>query len=294
MRVQDYMVAGIRFRLTMDSSRKAWDELSQYAPFTTAWADDVCFRLNVGEETFRKDETCVPVYCCDEESDEPLLNAYTCSRGWMFEMATTSRHPVCAHLIVASDFSEGCLYVDNPEFAQFSINNSLMLMYAFSTARRHILEMHASVVMKEGVGYLFLGKSGTGKSTHSRLWLKHVAHAELLNDDNPIVKVEADGSVRVYGSPWSGKTPCYRNTSARVGAFVQIRQAPENVIQRQSATEAFVSLYTSCSGMKWDGEMNDGLFDTLQQVMSQVPCYVLDCLPDEVAARLCSSTVETK
>lgn len=294
MREQDYMVAGIRFRLIMDSNRGAWNELSQYDPFVTVYGDNVLFSLNVSEEIFREDETCTPIYRCTEENDEPLMNVYTCDRGWMFEMATTSRHPVCAHLMVTSDLSEGHLYIDKQEFSQFSINNSLMLMFAFATAPLNMLEMHASVVMKDGVGYLFLGKSGTGKSTHSSLWIKHVPNTELLNDDNPVVKVEADGNVVVYGSPWSGKTPCYRNASARVGAFVQIRQAPKNVIQRQSVTESFVSIYTSCSGMKWDCEMNDGLFDTLQKIISQVPCYVLDCLPDEEAARLCSNTVEAK
>ena len=58
-----------------------------------------------------------------------------------------------------------------------------------------------------------MGKSGTGKSTHSRLWLENVPGATLLNDDNPIVRLTLVGAI-VYGSPWSGKTPCYKNESA--------------------------------------------------------------------------------
>lgn len=69
--------------------------------------------------------------------------------------------------------------------------------------------MHASVVATEtGKGYLFLGKSGTGKSTHTGLWLQQFSDCHLLNDDNPIVHVDSLGKqATVFGSPWSGKNP---------------------------------------------------------------------------------------
>ncbi len=292
MKIQDFIVAGFRFRLAMESSQSTWNNLAQYDSFRVDTHGDALFCLNVATEVYKAEGEVVPICNCGEEGNEPLLNAYTCERGWMFEMSITTHHPICAHLVISNDFSEGFLYVDKPEFAQFSINNSLMLMFAFATASSNTLEMHASVVVKDGIGHLFLGKSGTGKSTHSSLWLKHIPQTELLNDDNPIVKVESDGSVVVYGSPWSGKTPCYRNCSARIGSFVQIRQAPKNAIQRQSVTDAIISIYTSCSGMKWNREMADGLFDTLQKIISKVPCYLLDCLPDAEAAQLCSKAVE--
>ncbi|MBO6066250.1 MAG: transposase, partial [Lachnospiraceae bacterium] len=96
-------------------------------------------------------------------------------------------------------------------------------IYAYCLMDNHVhLLMHASVTMHAGKGYLFLGKSGTGKSTHSQLWINNIEGCELLNDDNPVLRVEDDGSVRVYGSPWSGKTPCYRNLDVPVGAIVDL------------------------------------------------------------------------
>lgn len=60
----------------------------------------------------------------------------------------------------------------------FVLNNFLMMLYAFNAARHHTLLMHASVVATEtGKGYLFLGKSGTGKSTHTGLWLQQFSTA---------------------------------------------------------------------------------------------------------------------
>jgi hypothetical protein len=194
---------------------------------------------------------------------------------------------------MSPDYSEGTLvFLDgSKQNALFSVNNSLMLMYAFRSAPYMTLEMHASVIGNGGKGYLFLGKSGTGKSTHSSLWLKHIEGSELMNDDNPVLRVGEDGVARVYGSPWSGKTPCYRNVSAPVGAIVRIRQAKHNTIRRLNVLESYASVYSSCSGFKADRGMADGQHKALEFIALNVPCYTLDCLPDEEAARVCAAEV---
>lgn len=150
--------------------------------------------------------------------------------------------------------------------------------------------MHASVIRNDGRGYLFLGKSGTGKSTHTRLWLSHIPGSDLMNDDNPVVRV-VEGTVHVYGSPWSGKTPCYRRVSAPVGAFVQLRQCPENTIREESVLESFASLLPSVSTMKWDRRIHSAHCDTISDIIRLSPIYLLGCRPDEEAARLSFHTL---
>ena len=166
----------------------------------------------------------------------------------------------------------------------------MMLMFAFSTACLDTLLMHASVTMKDGKGYLFLGKSGTGKSTHSQLWINNIGGCSLLNDDNPALRV-VDGVTRVYGTPWSGKTPCYRNLDVPVGAIVDLHQAKKNAIRRQSMVEAYASIYVSFSGYRFIKSMANGFHATNEKIVSSVPCYSLDCLPNAEAAWLCYKTV---
>ena len=151
--------------------------------------------------------------------------------------------------------------------------------------------MHSSVVVKDGKGYLFLGKSGTGKSTHSQLWLNNLEGCELLNDDNPVLRLEENGETRVYGTPWSGKTPCYRNLNYPVGAIVDLHQAKENKIQRLSIVKAYASMYTSSSGIRFLKELADGIHATTEKIVCSVPFYSLDCLPNAEAAFLCHKTV---
>jgi hypothetical protein len=146
--------------------------------------------------------------------------------------------------------------------------------------------VHASVIMKEGKGYAFLGTSGTGKSTHSRLWLQHIEGTELLNDDNPAVRILPDGQIKVYGTPWSGKTPCYKNQQAELGAFVQLKQAPYNRFSFLKGIQAYMVLLSSCSSLKWNTEYYNALGKTIEQLANQIPVGFLQCLPNEEAARL--------
>lgn len=176
--------------------------------------------------------------------------------------------------------------------APFVVNNFLMMIYTFATAERGTLMVHASVIRYEGRGYLFLGKSGTGKSTHTRLWLKYIEGSRLLNDDNPVVAFDPKtGEATVYGTPWSGKTPCYLNESVSVGAFVRLEQAPANAISRLTATPAFAALLPSCSCLKQDASIYKGIIDTVTRIATHIPVCHLRCLPDEAAARLSMQTV---
>ena len=112
-----------------------------------------------------------------------------------------------------------------------------------------------------------------------------------MNDDHPVLRVGEDGMTTAYGSPWSGKTPCYKNISAPLGGIIRISRAPYNKPVRLAPIQAYASLMTSCSGMTWDKELADGRDRTLQGIVSRTPCWVMECLPDEDAARVCSESV---
>ena len=111
-----------------------------------------------------------------------------------------------------------------------------------------------------------------------------------MNDDNPIIRI-IDGEPYIYGSPWSGKTPCYRNVKARLGAITRIDRAPENRIDRLSPIEAFTSLLPSCSSMKWDSDIFNRACDTITRIVETTAIYTLHCLPNKEAAILCNKTI---
>ena len=172
----------------------------------------------------------------------------------------------------------------------FGINNALMLAYAFAGSFKQTLLIHASLVRHENRGYAFTAKSGTGKSTHVSLWLRYIPNCDLMNDDNPIIRI-IDGKPYIYGSPWSGKTPCYRNIKAELGAISRIDRAKVNSVERLKPIEAFASLLPSCSTMKWDKDVFNNACNTITKIIETTGIYITHCLPDRDAALLCRQTI---
>ena len=194
-------------------------------------------------------------------------------------------------LLCAADYREGRLILTG-HHTKMAIDNALMVLFAPATAAEATVLFHAAVVSHEGRGYMFLGPSGTGKSTHASLWVKHIEGAVLVNDDNPVVRIGSDGRAVVYGSPWSGKTPCYRNVSYPLGAIVTLSQAPYNKIEPLKGLAAYAALVPSISGMRWETAIADGLHATENRLASSVPMWHLECLPDQAAAELCCLKIE--
>jgi hypothetical protein len=247
----------------------------------------------------------------NSEDDMPRIEVYrSLEKGWLIRVSQIAASPICCELACNGDFTRGQLHIAGDcQDLRFCIDNGLMLMYAFRTAPLMTLEMHAAVVVKreamgyglsaigeergdEAKGYLFLGHSGTGKSTHARQWLAAFEDAWLLNDDNPILRVMDDGQVRVYGSPWSGKTPCYKNESAPVGGIVKLSQAPENTIHSITLPQAYAYMLSSASGLKMEQTMADNMFETIKHIITHTPCYHLACLPNEEAAKVCWAEIK--
>ena len=172
------------------------------------------------------------------------------------------------------------------------MNDVLMLAFAYSMAYVGGVLIHSSCVgLDNGRGAAFIGHSGIGKSTHSRLWLRYVPASRLINDDQPAVRVFPDGKVCIYGTPWSGKTPCYRNEGARLKALFFMQQAKENRAVRLDGIEAFYRLLESVSAIGRDARSFAGISETLAHVAGTVPAYLLRNLPEKEAALLSSGLI---
>ena len=202
--------------------------------------------------------------------------------------------------------SECCLLITDKEFRYcrcalnggynmryFGLNNALMLVYAFAASTRQTLLIHASLVRENGYGYAFIAKSGTGKSTQVSNWLRYLPGCDLMNDDNPIIRM-IDGKPFVFGGPWSGKTPCYRNVKAPLGAITRIDRAEQNSIDKVGVVEAFASLLPSVSSMKWDKTIFDHICNTLTKIIETTCIYTLHCRHDKESAVICNKTISIK
>ena len=284
-----YLVADHLFAI--DALPEQLAQLSNYAPFLVSdVSEKPLFSIRVHLQDLPSAEGWEHVYTDRSEEDMPRIEMYRRKGAWLFCVSMYRDSDIVSVMQCSEDWSEVNLYMNDTCYTRFAIDNAAMLVYAFATVEKKTLLFHSSVTVRHGFGCMFLGHSGTGKSTHSRQWLEAFSDAELINDDNPVVRILEDNSVRVYGSPWSGKTPCYKNVSAPVAALVQLAQAPHNSIAPLKMTQAYPFILASVSGLKVLPHMMDRLYESIAQLLELRPVYKLECLPNTDAAQLCAQT----
>ena len=138
------------------------------------------------------------------------------------------------------------------------------------------LLMHGAVVALNGESFLFTGKSGVGKTTHIRQWLKHCPDAFVVNGDKPFVKITKSGSPLACGSPWAGKENMYTNAVVPLKAIVMIERAEENKIYRESIAKAFPFLLEQT--YRYENEENTRKsIKLIQKLYTDVPVWKFEC-----------------
>lgn len=281
--MKKYNVAGHVFAVEGGDRKLTMD---QYLPFETSSGNPL-FTLHVGNDC---EDALVERFCEEtrqDDGDQTIISGTLVDgrKAFVYEWKRGK-----ALLACSADYTRATLYSDEG-YLLHAVDNSLMLIFALATANCATLLFHASTVVWQDKAFMFLGVSGTGKSTHSRLWLENIGGARLLNDDNPVVRIIPDGKVMVCGSPWSGKTPCYLNEKYELGGVVKLRQAPQNTIRRQNVIEAYAAIIGSVSGKRWEKNIADGIHSTTTTMIEKCGVWLLDCLPNGDAALLCNKTI---
>lgn len=145
--------------------------------------------------------------------------------------------------------------------------------------------LHACAVVHAGRAYLFSAPSGTGKSTHARLWCARLADCYILNDDKPAIRV-TDGVAYAYGTPWSGKDHSNKNAKLPLGGICFLHRGEQDQIRAADAAEALVLLYAQTAHTALSQTEMDKLLATLERLIRAVPIYRLTCTPTLHAAEV--------
>ncbi len=290
--VKTYSIAGFKVRMTGGEILCAFDRVPGFREFAS-YGDAACIAPDV---ELRMES----IFASDIFSGSRLLSAFAngeiihdispVEEGWLFEMHD-KRNPggePLARIIYSSESGEatvsGC---ENGLVLKFAV----WVAFSLFAVGRETIPIHASAIVRDGSAVLFLGESGTGKSTHTRLWMHHLDDTWLLNDDSPIVRAGEDG-IFAYGSPWSGKTDCYRPEKAPLKAMVRLRQGGQNRIERLTGPRAIGAVWPSCPPLlAGEKELSTLMLDTVGRLVTAVPVYGMECRPDEEAARVACDAI---
>lgn len=136
--------------------------------------------------------------------------------------------------------------------------------------------LHASAVVVDEKAYLFSANSGTGKSTHTSLWLKYFGErAYILNDDKPALRC-INGKWYAYGTPWSGKNDVSVNAGVEVAGIAVLERAEANGIERYTGIRAVFDVFSQTNRPK-AYELREKLMNLLGKLIQDVPVWKLKC-----------------
>ncbi|MFI3262188.1 MAG: hypothetical protein R3Y26_04705 [Rikenellaceae bacterium] len=285
-----FKIAEHTFSLTLPERYTSM--LSDYLPFEYSGTSDDLYRVEVVDSIdYEITKTLIEDI---DLSDEGMVrvNIYETTEGLLYNIIMPESREVDGQLHIVGTTAR--VVINNTDVDFYSIGaftNAMILSYITYTLPLNTMLLHASAILKDGKAHLFIGKSGTGKSTHSRMWWETFEDAELLNDDHPVVRKHDNGELIAYGSPWSGKTPCYRNLSAPLRAIVRIKRASYNKLKRLTPFHSYASVMSSCTGAQWSRELADAKVKTLESIITSVGCYEMECLPNNDAALCCYTSL---
>lgn len=146
----------------------------------------------------------------------------------------------------------------------------------------HCIIFHGAVVALDGEGYLFTAKSGTGKTTHIKLWTDNILNSYILNGDKPLLKVD-NGVIIVCGTPWRGKENYGVNQNLPLKALCILERSKENHISEISPQEAFPILFQQCHHVD-DVACMEQIIGLLGMLSHSVGLYRLGCNMEAEAA----------
>ncbi len=290
-----FKIAENSVAISVSEGVSAWEEIERrYRPFATAPDSEKTLEIDIrsgalpensGERIYKPEYGGIGfITACASRLDDGAI-------VMEFSHVKQEQPSLWMRMTPRLDRAEIVIVPDCSDSAHF-LTHALMIAFMLGTCRTGTLLIHASSVLYDGKAYLFQGKSGTGKSTHSALWTRHIPGAELLNDDNPVIRFSPDGMAMAYGSPWSGKTHCYRNVSAPIGALVRIVRAKNNELRRLEPLRAYASLTTSVFFMPFlSEELLAARHRVIERLATEVPCCEMYCRPDCDAAFTCRDSL---
>ena len=224
--------------------------------------------VTVKMNSFGRTEAQAEAYCCKPVQDvDFVVDGTTLSKRYAAE------HPFLNEDMVEYMCSAGSFYKQLLDFDGFML--------------------HASAVVVDNCAYLFSADSGTGKSTHTQLWLeKFGERAFILNDDKPALRREADGWY-AYGTPWSGKFDISVNTRVPLAGIAILERGHFNKIERFSGIRAITGILRQAHRPR-EAERREKLLEILDKLITEVPIWKLECNLDLEAAAVAYEAMSGK
>ncbi|MBO4921446.1 MAG: hypothetical protein J5372_05980 [Lachnospiraceae bacterium] len=224
---------------------------------------------------------------CKYEENKTFFTGYYTSKKPAFSVEPDEETIIG----VQADFdvlneSEGSPKVAYPK--SFLENNAIHILIADKLSEYNAIMLHGSALAIDGKGIIFTAKSGTGKSTHTRLWREVFgSRVQMINDDKPLIRVD---EMKVYGTPWNGKHHLSNNIAAPLKAIVKLERATENQVKPLGVKES-LDMLMKRTHVPTNPSQKALVMNLYLKLVGSLPFYKLECNMDPEAAQVVYNTI---
>ena len=201
--------------------------------------------------------------------------------GTLWRFVETRSQEVALAYKMSANWDRIELIEDNTDSAGSAAFEYLSRMVIYSAIRKGVVTFHGALLEHDGKGIIISAPSGTGKTTHARLWRDNL-NSLIINGDNACTYI-TDGKRTGFGIPWCGTSGENINREVPISALVILEQSEVNEAEKLSGYEAFTEALPVLQCPAWDKETSELALDGMESFLSDVPVFRLKCRPDSDA-----------
>lgn len=226
-----------------------------------------------------------------EPSEKPLIVSsylviYGCLNGYQL-FYPNSNENCSLYYDIQKQIATIFIQTENKDSIFYSIRDIFFLF----AQQKKMLAVHSSSLIYRKKAYLFSASSGTGKTTHTSMWMQRYG-TEILNGDVTCITIE-DGIAVAYGIPWCGTSNQFLNQRIPVGGIIFLSQSCHNSISKLTKFESTIRLAARSFSPTWTTQLAEQNLSIAEAIASCIPCAFLECRPDQEAIEITKDFIDS-
>lgn len=182
------------------------------------------------------------------------------------------------------------IIIDNTKTYGLDSFSNLSDIFSYSILPHDGIMLHGVIMEYNGKGIIVSASSGTGKTTHTRMW-RDKKNALILNGDRALCR-KKEGIWYTYGCPWSGSSGEYINRKVPIAAIVLLERGDENIVTEVSPFDGAKGIIPRVFAPLWDSNLINMALNTIDNIVSEIPILRLKCRPDLDAVEVLEKAID--
>lgn len=177
--------------------------------------------------------------------------------------------------VIEKNLEKAHIYLMWDKYLEYPLFCAIRDIFFFKVQQKGMIAVHSSSLVYRDRAYLFSAPSGTGKTTHTNMWIQELG-VDILDGDLCVLSCE-DDKVYAYGLPWAGSSKKYMNKKVRLGGIVFLERARKDTVRRLDLFSGAITLTARCFTPTFTSDMVSKNTDISVKISERTNMYVLAC-----------------